>query len=57
MKDETAVDRLTEPGGTGVRRLWAGTWDWPLVAIIVLLLGLVLFLTMGLWLPSPFPHY
>ena len=39
-----------------MKRPWTDTWDWPLVAIIVLFFALVVFMTADIWLPGPFPH-
>jgi hypothetical protein len=44
-------------GRTAVKRRWAETWDWPLVAIMILFLSLVVFFTADLSLPNPFPHH
>jgi hypothetical protein len=31
-------------------------WDWPLVAIVVIGLALLVFFFADFWMPRPFPH-
>ena len=39
-----------------MKRPDGATLDWPLIALILVFLLLVLFFTMDLWMPNPFPH-
>lgn len=56
MNGCTAGERLKEAERDSVKSRWLGTWDWPLVGILVLMLALLLILTMGFWLPNPYRH-
>lgn len=56
MNERTAGDRLTESEGSAAEGLRAPRWDWPLVAIIVIGLALLVFFFADFWMPRPFPH-
>lgn len=56
MNAKTACDHLMESDGAAAHGPRAVLWDWPLVAIIVLGLALLLFFSAGIWMPRPFPH-
>ena len=47
---------MTGIEGPEVKGRWPHTCDWPLVAIIVLVLALLVFLFADMWMPRPFPH-
>ena len=56
MNEKPPVDRLTESEGSAAERLRATRWAWPLVAIVLAALALLVLFAADLWMPRSFPQ-